>query len=148
MQARTRYWNYQRLNCRHPNYRGSKYLRPEMAVERRPSDSGMATIWAVGVIVVLLLLATGLLWFGAAVMARHKATAAADLAALATASRAEEGEGLACDQALWISRQMSVHLVSCRLVQQDALVEVVTEADFLGMSMAINAKARAGPAGT
>jgi hypothetical protein len=62
-------------------------------------DRGSASVWAVaGVAVIMTVFLVGL-HLGAAVIARHRAEAAADLAALAAAARAVEGAEPACRRA-------------------------------------------------
>ena len=103
-------------------------------------------MWAVGVIAVIVALLVALMWFAAAVLARHRAESAADLAALAAATSAVAGEGPACQQARWVTDHMGVELRSCRLVGWDALVEVVaTPPVALAPAGPAAARARAGP---
>ena len=88
----------------------------------------------------------GLLWFATAVVTRHRAESAADLAALAAAGVAVAGEERACAQARWVTEQMGVELRSCRLSGWDALVEVTaTPPGGLGVFGPAAARARAGP---
>ncbi|MFC4854458.1 Rv3654c family TadE-like protein [Actinophytocola glycyrrhizae] len=105
-------------------------------------DRGAATVWVVGGIAVLMVVMTAVLWFGAAVVARHRGEAAADLAALAAASVAVGGELQACEEARWVVERMDAVLRSCRLSGWDALVEV--EVAFRPFGSAA-ARARAGP---
>lgn len=110
-------------------------------------DRGSATIWTVAVIAALLLFATGILAVGSAAVTRHRAAGAADLAALAAADYAPDGEQTACGWARWVTDRMRVQLVSCRLDGWDALVQ--TSADPPGPLVrfgAATAHARAGPA--
>lgn len=91
----------------------------------RPSgDTGTATLWAVGGIAVLCLLAAAVVTYGAVVQTQHRATAAADLAALAGAGYAPYGESAACDRARWVAAGMRVRVTGCRLDHWDVLVEV------------------------
>jgi secretion/DNA translocation related TadE-like protein len=113
----------------------------------RFGDRGSATVWAAGVVAALTVLAVWLLWFTSAVVTRHRAESAADLAALAAASKAVAGERRACDDARWVAEQMGVELRSCRLSGWDALVEVAaTLPGALGHFRPALASARAGPA--
>jgi secretion/DNA translocation related TadE-like protein len=102
-------------------------------------------VGGIGVVTVVL---TGLLWFAAVVVTRHRAQSAADLAALAAASKAVAGEDRACDAARWVAEQMEVALRSCRLSGWDALVEVVEPppVELVPFGSAA-ARARAGPIG-
>jgi secretion/DNA translocation related TadE-like protein len=109
-------------------------------------DRGSATILAAaGVSVIMVALLVGL-HLGAAVIARHQAEAAADLAALAAASVAVEGAQAACGRADEVAAAMGGRVTSCRLAGWDALVEVrvpVTVA-LPGIDGA-EGRARAGP---
>lgn len=88
----------------------------------------------------------GILWFGAAVVTRHRAAGAADLAAIAAAGAVVDGERQACGRARWVADQMAVVLRSCRLSGWDALVEVVAvPPGVLGEFGSAEARARAGP---
>jgi secretion/DNA translocation related TadE-like protein len=119
---------------------------PLLGCDERFDDRGAATIWTAGGIAAVMVVVSGLLSFVAAVVTRHRAESAADLAALAAASWAVAGEERACAQARWVAEQMGVGLRSCRLSSLDALVEVVAEpAGVLGEFGGAAAKARAGP---
>lgn len=110
-------------------------------------DRGSATIWTAAVIAALLLFATGILAVGSATVTRHRAAGAADLAALAAADYAPDGEQAACGWARWVADRMRVQLTSCQLDGWDALVQ--TSADPPGPLArfgAATAHARAGPA--
>jgi secretion/DNA translocation related TadE-like protein len=86
------------------------------------------------------------LHLGAAVIARHRAEAAADLAALAAAGVAVEGVQTACDRAGEVAAAMAGTVTSCRLVGWDALVEVhVPAAVTLPGTDGAVGRARAGP---
>jgi secretion/DNA translocation related TadE-like protein len=85
-------------------------------------------------------------WVGSAVVTRHRAEAAADLAALAAAATALRGERSACGEARWVGERMGVTIGSCRLSGWDALVEVVAvPPGVLGEFGSAVARARAGP---
>jgi secretion/DNA translocation related TadE-like protein len=110
-------------------------------------DGGFATVWSVGGIAVVVLVFASLLAIGAAIATRHRAASAADLAALAAAEHAPDGDQPACDRARWVAGQMGVHLDRCWLSGWDALVEVTAALpDPLGAFGAATAHARAGPA--
>lgn len=109
-------------------------------------DRGAASMWTVGGIAVLLTLVTLLVGFGSAVVTRHRAASAADLAALAAASTAVSGERQACARARWVAEHMRAHLRECWLEDWDALVEVTVEPPgVLAEFGPAHAKARAGP---
>jgi secretion/DNA translocation related TadE-like protein len=109
-------------------------------------DRGAATVWTVGAIAALLAVTVLVMWLGAAAATRHRASGAADLAALAAAAAAIDGEGVACRKARWVTDRMSVELRRCRLDGADALVEVVAQppAVLAGFGPA-EARACAGP---
>lgn len=109
----------------------------------RPDDSGAATVWAAVAIGALVAVAAAVFAFGSVVLARQRAADAADLAALAAAGRADGGVELACARARSVTDGMAVRLLSCRLRQWDALVEV--EVGVPGGLGVASARARAGP---
>jgi secretion/DNA translocation related TadE-like protein len=113
---------------------------------RNGQDRGSATIWAVGGIAVLCLVAAVLLTYGSVVQTRHRATAAADLAALAGAVYAPYGAAEACAKARWVAGGTHVRVTGCRLSGWDVLVEVSAGLpgglDRFGL---VTAHSRAGP---
>lgn len=113
---------------------------------RWADDSGFATVWAAGAVVGLLVVLGLLAWLGAAAVARHRATSAADLAALAAAAYAGDGPAEACERARLVTGRMGAQLKSCELSGWDALVQVsVRSHGFLADFAPAEAKARAGP---
>lgn len=117
--------------------------------DRRPAvgEQGTATLWAAGAIAALFLVAGLVLTIGAAVAARHRATGAADLAALAAAAHAPSGQADACGKARWVAERMRARLDGCSVVDWIAVVEVsVLPIGMLAPFGAANAHARAGPA--
>ena len=78
----------------------------------RNRDRGSATVCAALVAGLLTVLAGALLSFGSAVLARHRAGAAADLAALSAAVHAEAGEA-PCDWARRVAAGQRARLVRC-----------------------------------
>jgi secretion/DNA translocation related TadE-like protein len=93
-------------------------------------------------VVVLLSVTGGSACLGAAVLARHRAQAAADLAALAAAARVPAGAETACAQADALARAMRTSPAGCAL---DDLDVVVTIEVGVGRWGAARAAARAGP---
>lgn len=89
--------------------------------------------------------AVGGVWIGAAVVARHRAQTAADLAALAAAGRLSAGPEAACREALALAVAMRVTLADCTV---DGLDVVVMTSVRLGgwVDEPARAAARAGPA--
>ncbi|WP_347876613.1 Rv3654c family TadE-like protein [Mycobacterium paraffinicum] len=93
--------------------------------------------------VAVLLCATGAgAYLGAVVVARHRAQAAADLAALAAAARLPSGAESACARATAVARRMRADDTGCAVDGLDVVV-TVRMAVFGG---AASAAARAGPA--
>ncbi|MEU6866312.1 Rv3654c family TadE-like protein [Streptomyces sp. NPDC046876] len=76
-------------------------------------DRGSATVWAALVAVVLGTVFGGVLLLGQAVVARHRAAAAADLAALAAAATWAHGPESACAAAGRVARAQEASLASC-----------------------------------
>jgi secretion/DNA translocation related TadE-like protein len=113
---------------------------------RLRDDAGVATVFAAAGIAVII----GVLVFGlqlaAAITARHRASAAADLAALAAAGHAVWGAQVACGRAGQIATAMSATLAACELDGWEARVEVRAELSFsLLTDDAAVGRARAGP---
>ena len=110
-------------------------------------DDGVATVWtACAAFLVLALLVVGL-DLGSAVVARHRAEAAADLGALAAATRAAEGEEAACGRAWGVATAMGTELTRCTLDGWNALVEVAAgRASTVLGGPAVVGRAIAGPA--
>ncbi|MBS2531303.1 flp pilus-assembly TadE/G-like family protein [Catenulispora sp. NF23] len=77
----------------------------------RAPDRGSATIYAAFLASLLTALAGAVLAFGSAVLARHRAGAAADLAALSAAVHADTGAP--CDWARRVAAAQRVRLVRC-----------------------------------
>lgn len=93
--------------------------------------------------VAVLLAATGLAaYLGSAVVARHRAQAAADLAALAAAAQLTSGPETACARAAAVAREMRIFDIGCAM---DGLDVVVTARVAVVVSGAASATARAGP---
>jgi secretion/DNA translocation related TadE-like protein len=117
-------------------------------VGREAGDRGSGTLWMLAIL--------GCVWFVAAVAmmvggvraARHRAYAAADLAALGAAAHADDGSGRACGIAARIARGSGGSMRRCRLHGRVADVWVTSDVR-LGPSLGrltVNARARAGPA--
>ena len=81
---------------------------------------------------------------GSAVIARHRAQAAADLAALAAAARLPSGPAAACQAALDVTAAMGAELAGCAVEELDVVVGVVVDVGgWIGGQA--HASARAGP---
>ncbi|MFJ5549286.1 Rv3654c family TadE-like protein [Streptomyces sp. NPDC093225] len=104
-------------------------------------DRGSATVWAVVVAGVLCAVFGGVLALGQVVVARHRAGAAADLAALAAAASWKGGEPAACAAARRVARAQGAELTAC-----SAPGEVVEVAAGVALGpYAPVVRARAGP---
>ena len=92
-------------------------------------ERGSATAWGLSVIVVLVAAVVLGLTLGAAVIQRHQAVRAAELAALAGAGKVHEGTAAACARAGDIARRHDAVLAACDVNGVIVAVEV-----FLGDS--------------
>jgi secretion/DNA translocation related TadE-like protein len=109
-------------------------------------ERGSATVLAAAMLVVLVAVAMGGVTLGSAVIARHRAQAAADLAALAAAGRLALGGDAACASAAPIAQRMGGTIASCVIEDLDVVVSVNVAAELgrWGLGTA-RAAARAGP---
>ena|SRR5215207_6343816 len=109
-------------------------------------DRGGATVWLAGLSALVGLAMAAALLRGGAVVARHQASTAADLAALAAAVQAFDGAAAACAAAEDIAARNGASVTKCVLNGDDVQVEV-TRPLVLGRlgSWAATAGARAGP---
>ncbi|WP_308191557.1 Rv3654c family TadE-like protein [Gordonia liuliyuniae] len=111
-------------------------------------EEGFSTVTGAAVIAVLAAVLVGVLYVGAAVLARHRAQSAADLGALAAASVHVSGSADACDAARErvADQEGSPSVAECVVDGQDVVVHVVVRVQLggLGVRDAI-AVARAGP---
>jgi secretion/DNA translocation related TadE-like protein len=98
---------------------------------------------AAAMVVVLLTVTGGVAYLGAAVVARHWAQAAADLAALAAAARVPAGAESACAQATAIVRAMHADATACVVDDLDVMVSTEVPTSRWGVA---RGAARAGPA--
>ncbi|GAA3994886.1 hypothetical protein GCM10022247_13300 [Allokutzneria multivorans] len=106
----------------------------------------MTVLAAVGIAGLVSVLAL-LIGLGSAQVQRHRAEAAADLAALAAAGQALAGTVAPCRAAERVGARMAVVVTSCRLDGWDALVEVRAVPNGpLPFVVPVVARARAGPA--
>jgi secretion/DNA translocation related TadE-like protein len=101
-------------------------------------------VLAAGLVTVLMALAVAAA--GAAMVARHRAQAAADLAALGGAGHAVEGEETACAAAAELVADNGGRMVSCHLDGWDLTVTAeVVPANVAALAGSAHASARAGP---
>ncbi|WP_378742586.1 Rv3654c family TadE-like protein [Nocardia brasiliensis] len=110
------------------------------------TEAGAATVFAclalAGLIAATLLIGQ----VGVVVVTRHRAQAAADLAALAAARTLVEGAESGCAEAGAVARRMGTRLQGCEVVEWDAtvIVERNVPIGLFGVRM-VSAVARAGP---
>lgn len=110
-------------------------------------DRGSASVLVLCVGLATVLFGGGLAAVGAAVVARHRAQAAADFGALAGAVDALFGEATACGRAGLLVGANGARMTGCRLDGLDVVVtvEVVPHGPAARLGVA-TAAARAGPA--
>ncbi|MGI5349699.1 Rv3654c family TadE-like protein [Streptomyces sp. CA-250714] len=113
-----------------------------MAAKLR-SDRGSASVWAALSVVVLCGVFAAVLGFGQAVHVRHRAGAAADLAALAAADRALEGPARACAAARRVAQAQGARVARCAVRGEIADLD----AGVRWGPYTARVRARAGPAG-
>lgn len=113
---------------------------------RVSDDGGAATVFAALLVAALLTITLGGLAVGSVVLARHRAQAAADLAALAAAHGVPAGGQAACRRAHNVAEAMRVKLRSCHVAGLDVTVRVSVDTGLRMLAQA-EAAARAGPAG-
>ena len=116
----------------------------------RAPERGSATVWSLLAIVLVLLALGAALAVGAAVLARHRAGAAADLAALTAAARATAGEPAPCAAAAAVAAANGAVLLACTVDPGRGRAEVHTGVPLPGWLAPLGparGRARAGPAG-
>ncbi|MEZ0051347.1 secretion/DNA translocation related TadE-like protein [Mycobacterium sp. MAA66] len=113
-------------------------------------ERGSASVAAVALISVIVALTVGAAEYGAAVIARHRAQTAADLAALAAAGALAGGREMACGRASEITAAMRAALADCRVEGLDIVVTVDVRVALRVPGLAVagpaRSTARAGPA--
>ena len=113
-------------------------------------ERGSATVWVLGLAGLLADLGAAVVHGGLAEVARHRAGAAADLAALAAAARAVVGDPAACAEAARIARANTAQLDGCSVGAGAVVavqVRVPVRLGALGVFQA-HGRARAGPVPT
>jgi secretion/DNA translocation related TadE-like protein len=117
-----------------------------MRLSRR-SDSGIATLWGLAIIGILLLFAAVAAGVVSLIGARHQAETAADLAALAGAQTVAYGDGDPCQVASWVAVANRGRLTRCAVDGDSVEVRVEVESPrLLGQTWTLTGRARAGPA--
>jgi secretion/DNA translocation related TadE-like protein len=112
---------------------------------RHQHDQGIATVLSAVVSLGLITIWWLGMQVGVALVARHRAEEAADLAALAAAAFAPQGESIACGRADWVARRMRTAIVFCRLAYWDARVEVRAQTSGVIGDLVAVGRSRAGP---
>jgi secretion/DNA translocation related TadE-like protein len=121
-------------------------LTPVRLTDWLRDDSGGATVWALATGLVTVVVAISVAAGGAATVARHRAQAAADLAALAGAAHSVEGQVVACERAAAIAAANGARLTDCQLEGWDLVVTAeVRPARVAAVAGDARASARAGP---
>jgi secretion/DNA translocation related TadE-like protein len=113
---------------------------------RRPDERGSATVVMLGVIASVLLLTISGLLLASAVLASHRARAAADLAALAAAGALIRGEPAlaACESATQVAALNHGRVQQCIAFGTEVRLSVAVSAGVKGLGVA-TARSRAGP---
>lgn len=112
--------------------------------ERLRDETGAATVLAAVAVVIVALVSLAGIWLGSAVIARHRAQSAADLAALAAAARMPSGPATACGQAVALARAMAATVLGCTAERLDVTVVVAVPVGGV-FGRDARAAARAGP---
>ncbi|MEV7193935.1 Rv3654c family TadE-like protein [Streptomyces sp. NPDC093510] len=112
-----------------------------MRAGRWRADRGAATVWVVVVMAVLGVVCGAVLAMAQAVVVRHRAGGAADLAALAAADRWTAGSARACAGAVRVAEAQGARVVRC--VLRGDLSEVTASSSAGPFSATI--RSRAGP---
>lgn len=116
-------------------------LPGERARMSAAADRGSATVWTAMAVTTLCLVFAAVLALGQAVVTRHRASTAADLASLAAASHALLGPAPACAKGAMVARAQGAEVVRCAV--RGEVAEVTTRVPF--GPYAPEARARAGP---
>ncbi|NMM24754.1 MAG: pilus assembly protein TadE [Phycicoccus sp.] len=119
---------------------------PAPGIGRHRTDRGSVTVVMLGVIGAVLLLTISGLVLASAVLASHRARAAADLAALAVSGMLMRGEpaGAACAAGAEVASVNHAKLQQCITAATDVRLSVVVNAGIKGVGVA-TARSRAGP---
>ena len=108
-------------------------------------DDGYATVWAVGWMLVLGLVAWAALLVAMAVARQHQLDGAADLAALSGAQALQRGQD-GCAEASRVAAANNAGVTACDVVGEDVLLRVADRLELpFGLDLRIQIRARAGP---
>lgn len=121
-------------------------LRSTIIASERDGEHGAATVLALALGSLLMLLGLAASFVAAVAVAHRTAQAAADLAALAAAQAAQHGTD-PCGRASEIAAANGARLRSCRVVGEQVWIEVVAPApSWAGYTPTARGRARTGPA--
>lgn len=128
-------------SAQQPAARGAKGNRPGW------DERGSGTVYALGVIAVLLAAAVGIAGLIQAQSAAGRARAAADLAAIsgATVLSSVIAPGDPCAMAQRVAAANGASVSACSVAGEDVTVSVVVPTTILGRPRQATAQARAGP---
>jgi secretion/DNA translocation related TadE-like protein len=109
-------------------------------------DRGSVTIWAAALAGLVWLGSSAALLYGSAIVGRHRAETAADLAALAAAVHVPDGAASACAVAARIAAGNGARLRGCEVIGDEVEVVVSRRVSVSGLgAFPAVARARAGP---
>ena len=91
------------------------------------NDRGSATVWVLMLASVLTLMGVGAVLISAGIVAHRRASAAADLAALAGATRSVFDETAACIAAASVASANGARLTKCELNATSLVVQVTVD---------------------
>lgn len=111
---------------------------------RRDDERGLATVAAIGLLGVLVIVTTLCVGVTALVLAHRRAQVAADLAALAGASALQRGAD-PCAAASTIADRQDAHLTGCLVDGADVVVQTGVRVVAALGEVELPARARAGP---
>ncbi|MFC5749174.1 Rv3654c family TadE-like protein [Actinomadura rugatobispora] len=108
-------------------------------------DRGAGVVWVVACMALVWVVGVAAMTVGAARVTRHRADAAADLAALGAAARAPEGTEVACKAAAEAVRKSGGRLSACSVRDRVAEVSVAMVLRGPVRGLDVVSRARAGP---
>ncbi|MGW0810513.1 Rv3654c family TadE-like protein [Nonomuraea sp. NPDC002799] len=113
----------------------------------KDNERGSATLWGVGLMGLLMAVATAFATVGSVRVARHRVNNAADLSALAAARLALLDPEGACAKASALAMQNGVHLTQCKITHEiaDIWTSLPISMPVLG-TLTLRGRSRAGPA--
>ncbi|XVQ10856.1 Rv3654c family TadE-like protein [Spirillospora sp. CA-255316] len=127
--------------------RGEGVLGERGRVVRGGEDRGAGVVWVMACMALVWVVGVAAMTVGAARVTRHRADAAADLAALGAAARALEGREVACRAAATVVRKSGGRLSACSVHDRiaDVSVVMVLRVPFEISGLHVVSRARAGP---